>query len=40
VLSRPGEQQSLVYGPARIVNQINQDNISRQISLWDQGRSV
>jgi uncharacterized membrane protein (UPF0182 family) len=30
-------KQSLVYGPAQIVNRINQDpEISRQISLWDQ----
>ncbi len=30
-------KQSLVYGPAQIVNRINQDpDISRQISLWDQ----
>ena len=30
-------KQSLVYGPAQIVNRINQDTeISRQISLWDQ----
>jgi len=30
-------KQSLVYGPAQIVNRINQDpEISRQTSLWDQ----
>ncbi len=30
-------KQSLVYGPAQIVNRINQDpEISRQVSLWDQ----
>jgi uncharacterized membrane protein (UPF0182 family) len=30
-------KQSLVYGPAQIVNRINQEtDISRQISLWDQ----
>ena len=30
-------KQSLVFGPAQIVNRINQDTeISRQISLWDQ----
>ncbi|MBI5407375.1 MAG: UPF0182 family protein, partial [Nitrospirae bacterium] len=30
-------KQKLVYGPAQIVNRINQDaEISRQISLWDQ----
>jgi hypothetical protein len=30
-------KQSLVYGPAQIVNRINQDpDISRQVSLWDQ----
>ena len=30
-------KQSLVYGPAQIVNRISQDpDISRQISLWDQ----
>ncbi len=30
-------KQSLVYGPAQIVNRINQETeISRQISLWDQ----
>lgn len=30
-------RQSLVFGPAQIVNRINQDTeISRQISLWDQ----
>src|SRR6267143_2586709 len=30
-------KQSLVFGPAQIVNRINQDTeIARQISLWDQ----
>jgi uncharacterized membrane protein (UPF0182 family) len=30
-------KQSLVYGPAQVVNRINQDpEISRQVSLWDQ----
>ncbi len=30
-------RQSLVFGPAQIVNRINQDTeISRQVSLWDQ----
>ena len=30
-------RQSLVFGPAQIVNRINQDTeIARQISLWDQ----
>ena len=30
-------KQSLVYGPAQIVNRISQDpEISRQVSLWDQ----
>lgn len=30
-------RQSLIFGPAQIVNRINQDTeISRQISLWDQ----
>jgi uncharacterized membrane protein (UPF0182 family) len=30
-------KQSLVYGPAQIVNRINQDtDIARQITLWDQ----
>jgi len=30
-------KQSLIYGPAQIVNRMNQDpDISRQISLWDQ----
>jgi uncharacterized protein len=30
-------RQSLVFGPAQIVNRINQDTeVARQISLWDQ----
>jgi uncharacterized membrane protein (UPF0182 family) len=30
-------KQSLVFGPAQIVNRINQDTeIARQVSLWDQ----
>ncbi|MBI4542551.1 MAG: UPF0182 family protein, partial [Gemmatimonadetes bacterium] len=30
-------KQSLVFGPAQIVNRINQDTeVSRQVSLWDQ----
>ncbi len=33
-------RQSLVYGPQQIENRINQDTeISRQVSLWDQGGS-
>lgn len=33
-------KQSLVFGPAQIVNRINQDTeFARQISLWDQGGS-
>jgi uncharacterized membrane protein (UPF0182 family) len=31
-------KQSLVFGPAQIVNRINQDTeFARQIALWDQG---
>ena len=33
-------RQSLVFGPTQIANRINQDTeVSRQISLWDQGGS-
>ncbi len=33
-------RQSLVFGPAQIANRINQDTeVSRQVSLWDQGGS-
>jgi hypothetical protein len=33
-------KQSLVFGPAQIVNRINQDTeIARQVALWDQGGS-
>jgi len=33
-------RQSLVFGPVQIENRINQDTeISRQVSLWDQGGS-
>ena len=33
-------RQSLVFGPQQIENRINQDTeISRQVSLWDQGGS-
>src|SRR6185369_14087144 len=33
-------RQSLVYGPVQIENRINQDTeVSRQVSLWDQGGS-
>ncbi|MFN2316435.1 MAG: UPF0182 family protein, partial [Gemmatimonadales bacterium] len=33
-------KQSLVFGPQQVVNRINQDTeISRQVSLWDQGGS-
>ena len=33
-------RQSLVFGPTQIVNRINQDTeVSRQVSLWDQGGS-
>ncbi len=33
-------KQSLVFGPRQVVNRINQDTeVSRQISLWDQGGS-
>ncbi|MEX2178954.1 MAG: UPF0182 family protein [Gemmatimonadaceae bacterium] len=33
-------RQSLVFGPAQIVNRINQDTeVARQIALWDQGGS-
>jgi uncharacterized membrane protein (UPF0182 family) len=33
-------RQSLVFGPAQIVNRINQDTeVARQISLWDQQAS-
>ncbi|MGH7568033.1 MAG: UPF0182 family protein, partial [Gemmatimonadales bacterium] len=34
-------KQSLVFGPAQIVNRINQDTeIARQLSLWDRGGST
>lgn len=33
-------RQSLVFGPTQIANRINQDTeVSRQVSLWDQGGS-
>ena len=33
-------RQSLVFGPTQIVNRISQDTeVSRQVSLWDQGGS-
>ncbi|MDH5234355.1 MAG: UPF0182 family protein, partial [Gemmatimonadota bacterium] len=33
-------RQSLVYGPSQITSRINQDTeVSRQVSLWDQGGS-
>jgi hypothetical protein len=33
-------RQSLVFGPTQISNRINQDTeVSRQVSLWDQGGS-
>src|SRR5207244_12062841 len=33
-------RQSLVFGPQQIENRINQDTeVSRQVSLWDQGGS-
>ena len=33
-------RQSLVFGPQQIMNRINQDTeVSRQVSLWDQGGS-
>jgi len=33
-------RQSLVFGPQQITNRINQDTeVSRQVSLWDQGGS-
>lgn len=33
-------RQSLVFGPAQVANRINQDTeVSRQVSLWDQGGS-
>jgi len=33
-------RQSLIFGPTQIANRINQDTeVSRQVSLWDQGGS-
>jgi len=33
-------KQSLVFGPIQIINRVNQDpEISKQLSLWDQGGS-
>ena len=33
-------RQSLVFGPTQVANRINQDTeVSRQVSLWDQGGS-
>ncbi|MCL4214124.1 MAG: UPF0182 family protein [Gemmatimonadales bacterium] len=33
-------RQSLIYGPSQITSRINQDTeVSRQVSLWDQGGS-
>ncbi len=33
-------KQSLVFGPMQIINRVNQDpEISKQLSLWDQGGS-